>query len=115
VFGACYQLFARAGWLYFVREFAIRRTRHGGSKAPSSHRKEHAMSQLSVMELEGQLGDLLPAREALSRGGLVLAVGSNNLTFVHSKATAIQVLTACSSNGASSSVTVINGALNGNG
>jgi hypothetical protein len=67
------------------------------------------MSELSLCELDAQQCDVLPPREALSRGGLHVAIGSGNLTFVHSQATAIQALTFKSSNSASSTVVVING------
>ena len=36
------------------------------------------MSELSMLELDAQHGELLPAREALSRGGITLAIGSGN-------------------------------------
>lgn len=73
------------------------------------------MSELSIVELETQCGELLPAREALNHGSTIFAVGSGNFTSIHSKATAIQVLTARSSNSASSSVVVVNGVGNLNG
>jgi hypothetical protein len=73
------------------------------------------MSELSITELQTQQGDLLPAREALNRGHVFVAIGSGNLTSIHSKATAIQVLTFGSSNSASSSVVVVNGVGNLNG
>jgi VCBS repeat-containing protein len=69
------------------------------------------MSELSMLELDAQHSELLPAREALSRGGITIAIGSGNWTAVSSKAIAIQALTAKSHNSASSTVIVANGAL----
>lgn len=73
------------------------------------------MSELGIAELDAQQSELLPAREALNHGGLVVVVGSANVTKVHSNAVSIQALTFGSCNSGSSSVTVINGAINGNG
>jgi hypothetical protein len=67
------------------------------------------MSELTMLELDSQHSDVLPAREALSRGGLLFAIGSGNGTFVSSKAWAVQALTYKSSNSASSTVVVFNG------
>jgi hypothetical protein len=67
------------------------------------------MSGMSLQELDAQQGDLLPAREALTRGGFVNAIGNVGYQKINVTPIAVQGLTLLSKNSATANVTVVNG------
>jgi hypothetical protein len=66
------------------------------------------MSGMSLQELDAQQGDLLPAREALTHGGLN-AIGNVGYQKINVTPIAVQGLTLLSKNSATANVTVVNG------